>query len=323
MRPDTLTRPLLCAALILASGLAGAQAWPVKPVKLLTAGSGGGNDATARVLAQGLAGPLGQQVIVENRPSASSLVGTQAVAKSAPDGYTLLASSTTFLSAPAVVRDPGYDPIKDFAPITLTCRVPMVLDVSPNLHARSIKEFIALAKARPGEITYAASGVGSTGHIAGELFARQAGIKMLAIQYKGNAQSIVEVIGGQIAMMFDQVGTSAPYVRAGKLRALGVTSKKRSPLFPDVPTIDEAGLPGYEDYTINELLAPAGTPKEILVRLQTEVAKIVALPELHKRFLDQGIELIASPSPDDFANYVKAEVARYAKLAKDANIKAE
>jgi tripartite-type tricarboxylate transporter receptor subunit TctC len=199
----------------------------------------------------------------------------------------------------------------------------MVLDVSPNLPARSIKEFIALAKARPGEITYAASGVGSTGHIAGELFARQAGIKMLAIQYKGNAQSIVEVIGGQVAMMFDQVGTSAPYIRAGKLRPLGITSKKRSQLFPELPTIDEAGLPGYEDYTVNVLLAPTGTPKEILMRLHAEVAKIAGAPDLHKRFLDQGIELIASPSPDDFAAYVKAEVARYAKLAKDAGIKAD
>ena len=317
--PASLALALCCSGAFAQSGN-----YPARVIKFIVPVAAGGTvDIVARAVAQRLTESLGQQVIVENRPSASSLVGTQAVAKSAPDGYTLLASSTTFLSAPAVVRDPGYDPIKDFAPITLTCRVPMVLDVSPNLHARSIKEFIALAKARPGEITYAASGVGSTGHIAGELFARQAGIKMLPIQYKGNAQSIVEVIGGQVAMMFDQVGTSAPYVRAGKLRALGVTSKKRSPLFPDVPTIDEAGLPGYEDYTINELLAPAGTPKEILVRLQTEVAKIVALPELHKRFLEQGIELIASPSPDDFANYVKAEVARYAKLAKDANIKAE
>jgi tripartite-type tricarboxylate transporter receptor subunit TctC len=266
---------------------------------------------------------LGHQVIVENRPSASSLVGTQVVAKSPPDGYTLLATSTTFLSAPAVVKDPGYDPVKDFTPITLTCRVPMVLDVSPNLPVRSIKEFIALAKARPGEITYAASGVGSTGHIAGELFARQAGIKMLPIQYKGNAQSIVEVIGGQVAMMFDQVGTSAPYIRAGKLRPLGITSKRRSQLFPDLPTIDESGLPGYEDYTINVLLAPAGTSKEILARLNSEVTKIAGTPDLHKRFLDQGIELIASPSPDDFAAYVRSEVARYAKLAKDAGIKAD
>ena len=322
------TIPYAAAALVgaamSASALGQTAGYPNRGVKFIVPVAAGGTvDIVARTLAQRLTDALGHQVIVENRPSASSLVGTQVVAKSPPDGYTLLATSTTFLSAPAVVKDPGYDPVKDFAPITLTCRVPMVLDVSPNLPVRSIKEFIALAKARPGEITYAASGVGSTGHIAGELFARQAGIKMLPIQYKGNAQSIVEVIGGQVAMMFDQVGTSAPYIRAGKLRPLGITSKKRSQLFPDLPTIDESGLPGYEDYTVNVLLAPAGTSKEILARLHAEVTKIAGAPELHKRFLDQGIELIASPSPDDFAAYVKSEVARYAKLAKDAGIKAD
>lgn len=314
----------LVAAAMSATALGQTAGYPNRVVKFIVPVAAGGTvDIVARTLAQRLTDALGHQVIVENRPSASSLVGTQVVAKSPPDGYTLLATSTTFLSAPAVVKDPGYDPVKDFAPITLTCRVPMVLDVSPNLPVRSIKEFIALAKARPGEITYAASGVGSTGHIAGELFARQAGIKMLPIQYKGNAQSIVEVIGGQVAMMFDQVGTSAPYIRAGKLRPLGITSKRRSQLFPDLPTIDESGLPGYEDYTINVLLAPAGTSKEILARLNSEVTKIAGTPDLHKRFLDQGIELIASPSPDDFAAYVKSEVARYAKLAKDAGIKAD
>jgi len=314
----------LVAAAMSATALGQTAGYPNRVVKFIVPVAAGGTvDIVARTLAQRLTDALGHQVIVENRPSASSLVGTQVVAKSPPDGYTLLATSTTFLSAPAVVKDPGYDPVKDFAPITLTCRVPMVLDVSPNLPVRSIKEFIALAKARPGEITYAASGVGSTGHIAGELFARQAGLKMLPIQYKGNAQSIVEVIGGQVAMMFDQVGTSAPYIRAGKLRPLGITSKRRSQLFPDLPTIDESGLPGYEDYTINVLLAPAGTSKEILARLNSEVTKIAGTPDLHKRFLDQGIELIAGPSPDDFAAYVKSEVARYAKLAKDAGIKAD
>ena len=324
MKTMTCAASAMISAAVSAGALGQAGNYPNHVVKFIVPVAAGGTvDIVARTLAQRMTESIGQQVIVENRPSASSLVGTQVVAKSPPDGYTLLATSTTFLSAPAVIREPGYDPIKDFAPISLTCRVPMVLDVSPNLPARSIREFIALAKARPGEITYAASGVGSTGHIAGELFARQAGIKMLAIQYKGNAQSIVEVIGGQVAMMFDQVGTSAPYIRAGKLRPLGITSKKRSQLFPDLPTIDESGLPGYEDYTVNVLLAPSGTPKDILARLNAEVTKIAGTPDLHKRFLDQGIELIASPSPDEFAAYVRAEVARYAKLAKDASIKAE
>ncbi len=320
-------KTIIAGAAIVAALTADAFAqgtYPNRTVRFVVPVAAGGTvDIIARNLAQRLTESLGQQFIVENRPSASSLVGTQLVAKSAPDGYMLLATSTTFLSAPAVVRDPGYDPVRDFSGISLTCRVPMVLEVNPNLPARSIPEFIALAKKRPGEITYAASGVGSTGHIAGELFARQAGIKLLAIQYKGNAQSIVEVIGGQVAMMFDQVGTSVNYVRAGKLRALGVTSRKRSPLFPDLQTIDEGGLTGYEDYTVNVLLAPAGTPREILARLHAEVAKVAAAPDLHKRFLDQGIELVASASPEDFAAYVKSEVARYAKLARDAGIKAD
>src|SRR5258706_3661204 len=209
---------LTYAGLLAAGAFAHSGSYPNRVVKFVVPVAAGGTvDIVARTLAQRMTESMGQQVIVENRPSASSLVGTQVVAKAPPDGYTLLATSTTFLSAPAVVRDPAYDPLRDFAPISLTCRVPMRLHASPHLPARSIREFIALAKARPGEITYAASAVGSTGHIAGELFSRQAGIKMLAIQYKGNAQSIVEVIGGQVAMMFDQVGTSAPYIRAGKL----------------------------------------------------------------------------------------------------------
>lgn len=323
------TAGLVVTAALAAMGSAGALGqsaggYPTRLVRIVVPVAAGGTvDIIARTLAQRLTESLGQQVIVENRPSASSLVGTQWVAKSAPDGYTLLETSTTFLSAPAIVPQPGYDPVKDFAGVSLTCRVPMVLEVNPNLPVRSVKELIALAKTRPGAITYAASGVGSTGHIAAEIFSRQAGIKMLGVQYKGNSQSIIEVIGGQVMVMFDQVGTSAAYIKAGKLRPLGITTRTRTSLFPDLPTIAEAGLPGYEDFTINGLLAPAGTPREILARLHGEVAKIAGSPELHKRFLDQGIELVASSSPDDFTAYIKAEVARYAKLARESGIKVE
>ena len=323
------TAGLVVTAALAAMGSANALAqtagsYPARLIRFIVPVAPGGTvDIVARTLAQRFSESMGQQVIVENRPSASSLVGTQFVAKAAPDGYTVLATSTTFLSAPAIVPEPGYDPIRDFAAISLTCRVPMVLEVNPNLPVRSIKELIALAKSRPGELTYAAAGVGSTGHIAAEILSRQAGIKMLGIQYKGNSQSIVEVIGGQVMVMFDQVGTSAPYIKAGKLRALAVTTRTRAPIFPDVPTIDEAGLPGYEDFTINALVAPAGTPREILARLNAEMAKAAAAPDLRKRFLDQGIELVASATPDEFAAYIKAEVARYAKLARESGIKAE
>jgi len=191
------------------------------------------------------------------------------------------------------------------------------------LPVRSVKELIALAKARPGQISYASSGLGSTGHMAAELLNRQAGVKMLHVPYKGNAQSIIDVIGGQVMMMFDQVSTSINYIRAGKLRALAVTSLTRSPLLPRVPTVDESGARGYEDITFNGLMAPAGTPREILRRLDEEVAKAVRVPQLHQRFIEQGVELAASPSPEDFAAYVKAEFEKKAKLAREAGIRME
>jgi tripartite-type tricarboxylate transporter receptor subunit TctC len=293
-------------------------------VRIVVPFAAGGNvDLVARALAQRLTETLGQQILVDNRPGASGLVGTHLVAKSAPDGYTLLAMANTFAVVPSLMSKPGYDPLKDFAAISLTCRVPQVLVVNPALPVRSVKELIALAKARPGEISYASAGTGGTGHMAAELFNRHAGLKMLHVPYKGNAQAIVDVISGQVTMMFDQVSTAAPHVNAGKLRALAVTSLKRSPLFPKIPTIDESGMRGFEDITFNGLVAPAGTPREVLVRLNAEVAKAVRFAELHKRFLERGVELAASASPEDFAAYIKAEFVKKAKLAREAGIKVE
>lgn len=311
---------LLCAALA-----AQAQApWPNRPIRMLVPVAPGGNvDIIARAIADPLSKALGQAVTVENRPSAASLVGTQMVAKAPPDGYTLLAHSNTFVSAPAITVNPGYDPVKDFAAITLTCRIAMVLVVNPGSPAQSVNDLIALAKAKPGELAYASSGNGSTGHIAAELFSRAAGIKMLHVAYKGNAQSVVDVMAGQVPMMFDQVSTSAQYIQSGKLRPLAVTTITRAAILPNVPTLDEAGLKGFNDSTWNGLLAPAGTPPEIVARLRTEVAKILKTPELVKRFGDRGIDLASSNSPEEFAAYVREETARYVKLAHDANIKAD
>ncbi len=319
---------ILAAALtILGTAAAPAQttgAYPSRAVRIVVPFAAGGNvDLVARALAQRLTETLGQQILVDNRPGASGLVGTHLVAKSAPDGYTLLAMANTFAVVPSLMSKPGYDPLKDFAAISLTCRVPQVLVVNPALPVRSVKELIALAKARPGEISYASAGTGGTGHMAAELFNRHAGLKMLHVPYKGNAQAIVDVISGQVTMMFDQVSTAAPHVNAGKLRALAVTSLKRSPLFPKIPTIDESGMRGFEDITFNGLVAPAGTPREVLVRLNAEVAKAVRFAELHKRFLERGVELAASASPEDFAAYIKAEFVKKAKLAREAGIKVE
>jgi len=314
----------LAFAALHASAQPSAQQYPMKPVRIIVPVAAAGNvDIVARTFAQRFSESFGHQVIVDNRPGASSLVGTQMVAKSPPDGYTLLAMANTFASAPGIVTNPGYDPVKDFVGVTQTCRIPMVLVVNPNLPVHSVKELIALAKKQPGELSYATSGSGSTGHIAAEMFSRQAGVKMLHVPYKGNSQSLIDLIGGQVMVMFDQISTSTPHIRANKIRPLAVTTRTRAPIFPNLPTVDEAGLRGFEDVTFNGLMAPAGTPAAILNRLHAEVVKGVKLPEVRKRFDDQGIELVASATPEAFTAYIKAEVEKYAKLAKEAGIKAD
>ena len=298
--------------------------WPSRPIKLIVPVAAGGTvDIVARMLAQELSKGLGQSVVVENRPSSASLVGTQLVAKAAPDGYTLLAHSSTFFTAPLISTNAGYDPVRDFTPITLTCKAPMVLVTGPGLKVNRLDELVQQAKANPGGVSVASSGNGSTGHIASEVFASRAGLRMLNVFYKGNAQAVVDVLSGQTQLMFDQFSTSIAQVRSGKLRALAVTSLNRSPLFPDVPTIAESGYPGYEDVTLNMLLAPAGTPPQIVNRLHAEVVKAYAQPELIAKFAERGIDLAASPSPEAFGQLVRGEVARLSKLSKEAGIKAE
>lgn len=320
--------PVLLTATLAAFGLmataATAQNFPSKQVRIIVPLAPGGNlDIVARAVAAPMGESLGQQVIVENRPGASSLVGTQFVAKAPADGYTLLAIANTFATVPSLMRNPGYDALRDFVGVSLTCLVPQVLVVTRTMPVRSVKDLIALGRTSPGQLAYGTSGAGSTGHIAAELLAMQAGIKMLHIPYKGNSAAIIDVIAGNVQLMFDQVSTSKPYVDAGRLRALGVTSLKRSPLFPEVPTIDESGLKGYEEITFNGLIAPAGTPRDALTRLHAEVSRATRLPELRKRYIERGIELTASASPDEFTVYIKAEFDKKAKLAREAGIRIE
>jgi tripartite-type tricarboxylate transporter receptor subunit TctC len=299
-----------------------AQGFPSKPVRIVVPFAPGGNvDLVVRGIAPRLSEVLGQQVIADNRPGSSGLLGTHIVAKAPPDGHTLLAMANTFAVVPSIISNPGYDPVRDFAGVSQTCLVPQVLVVNRSLPVRSLKELVALARSRPGEMSYASAGVGGTGHMAAELFNRHAGLKMLHVPYKGNAQAIVDVISGQVTMMFDQVSTSAPHIRAGKLKPLAVTSLKRSPLFPELPTIDESGVRGFEDITFNGLVAPAGTPREVLVRLNAAVAKAVEAPQPRGRFLELGVELTASASPEAFMEYIRAEFVKKAKLAREAGIK--
>jgi tripartite-type tricarboxylate transporter receptor subunit TctC len=313
----------LLLAFLCACGFAHAQ-YPAKPIRIIVPVAAGGNqEITIRAVAEEMAKSLGQPLLIEAKPSASALVGTQYVARSAPDGYTLLSVSTTFSRAATLLHEAGYDPVRGFAAVSLVSRIPQVLVVNPALPVYNVAELIALAKAKPAQLSYASSGIGSTGHIAAELFSREAGVRMLHVPYKGNAQSLADLLGGQVQLMFDQMSTSLAHIKAGRLRPLGVTSRMRSPLLAEVPTIAEQGLPDFEDVTWTALMAPAGTPREIRERLRAAVATAVATPELRSRFLERAIELQASPSLEEFGAFVRDEITAFARLSREANLKAE
>lgn len=310
-------------AALLAAGAAFAQ-YPTKPVRLIVPLVPGGNqDIVARAVAEELGKGLGQQVIVENRPGQSAILGTQFVKSAPADGYTLLSVAVTFARVPAVVKAAGYDPAADFAGVSLVCRIPQVLVVNASHPAKNVQDIVALAKAKPGEVSFGSSGNGSTGHVAAEMFMRMTGTKLLHITYKGNAQALVDVMGGQVVMMFDQVSTSAAHVKGGKLRALGVSTKNRSAVLPDVPTLHEQGLTDFEDVTWNGIVAPRGTPADVLARLNGEVNRVMANDEFRRKYLERGIEMIASRSPQEFSGYVKSEAESFAQLVRDAGIKIE
>jgi len=301
-----------------------AQGFPTKPIRIVVPVAAGGNlDLVTRTLAQKLTEQLGQQVIVENRPGVSGIAGTEFVAKAAPDGYTYLSIASTFASTAAVLPNVPYDPVKDFSGVSLTAWLPQILVVNPFVPVRSVKELIALARQRPNELTYGTAGNGATAHIATELFNFQAGIKMTHVPYKGNAPALIDVVGGQISLMFDTISTSIQFVKNGKLRALGVTSPKRSPIFPDLPTISEAALPGYEAALFNAILAPSGTPRDILARMHAEIAKALQQPDIRSRFLQQGVELQASESADQCTSFIKAETEKFIRIVKQTGIRAE
>ncbi|HTU02733.1 MAG TPA: tripartite tricarboxylate transporter substrate binding protein [Candidatus Sulfotelmatobacter sp.] len=315
---------LIITAATLAAGSAAAQNFPRKMITLIVPQAAGGNlDLVARGLAQALTASLGQQVIVDNRPSSSSLVGTQLVARSAPDGYTLLVMASTFAVVPAILPNAGYNPLKDFVGVSQTCWLPLILVVHPSVPVKSVPELIAYAKAHPGKLNVANSGTGGTGHIAWELFNQHAGpFNVVQIPYKGSAPALIDVLGGQADLTFDTFSTSIQHVKAGKLRALALAGPKRSPIFPDLPTVAEF-LPGYDAAIFNGIVAPTGTPKDVLLKLNREIAKAVQQPDLRKKFADQGVELTASESPEQFTEFLHKAVDRFTKLVHDANIKAE
>lgn len=301
-----------------------AQSYPTKPIRLLVPyAAGGATDIMARVVAQKLSENLGQQMVVENRPGAGGNIAADAVAKAAPDGYTLFFGSTgPLVINPSLYAKLSFEPVKDFAPIGLVGDMPLFLVVPVSQPVHSIKDLIALAKAKPGQLNYASSGVGGTTHLAMELFKTTAGVDILHIPYKGTAAGVADMLAGNIQVMFDVMATSGPHVKTGKLRFIGVTTTKRSAFAPDVPTIADAGFPGFEATFWTGFLAPAGTPREIINKLSAELAKVIALPELRERFATLGMEPRTS-NPEQFAAFIRSETVKWAKVVRDSGAKAD
>jgi tripartite-type tricarboxylate transporter receptor subunit TctC len=293
------------------------QTYPVKPVRIISPYSPGGlGDLVPRAVAAGLTETLGQQVIVDNRPGASQIIGMQAAARSSPDGYTLIFGSVTSLAInPSVHKNLPYDPVKDFAPVALCVTTPLYLVVHPSIPAKSVKELLALANAQPGKLTYASGGDGSSNHLAGELFKSLARIDLLHVPYKGAGPAMVDVMAGHVALMFGAAGLTE--AKAGKVRVLGVTSAKRSATAPELPTLSEAGVPGYEATIWFGLLAPAGTPTAIVTRLSQDIAKVL----MQARVRDQFSTLDVTPStPDAFAALIRHEIPKWRKVIDGARI---
>ena len=316
-------RAALMLWLAIAAAAATAQNWPVKPVRLIVPLAAGGNlDIVTRAMAQKLTEVLGQQVIVENRPGVNSVVGTEYVAKAPADGYTFLMMASTFLTTPLLSRNTPYDPLRDFTGVTLLAWLPQLMVVHPSLPAKSVKEFIALAKTRPGEINYASAGTSSVGDLATELFNRRAGIRTNAIPYKGNALALIDTVGGQVQVFFGAIGPMLPYVHTNRLRALGLSSLKRSPLLPEVPAISET-LPGYEAGLFIGMVAPAAAPRDIVARMHGEIVKIMQAPAMKSRLAELGDETALSSSPEQFTAFLKTESATWERIIKEAGIKVE
>ncbi|HKC53987.1 MAG TPA: tripartite tricarboxylate transporter substrate binding protein [Burkholderiales bacterium] len=304
------------------SGNASSQSWPSKPLRYIVPFPPGAfNDTLARTLAAELPKTLGQPVIVENRPGGNTLIGTEAAAKSPADGYTLFGAALPFAVVQSLYKT-SFDVTKDFAPITLAGVTPNLLVANPSVPFSDVKGMIAYAKANPGKLNYASTGNGSSNHLSFELFKSMTGTLVTHIPYKGSAPAVTDLIAGQVQVMFDNTPNVLPHVRAGRLKAIAVSSKTRTSLAPEIPTVDESGVPGYDVGVWFGVLTVAGTPREIVQRLNTDMVKILASPEIRERFGNTGVEVVAG-TPEQFSTFLKSEVARWAKVVQDANIKAD
>ncbi len=299
-----------------------AQSWPSRPIRFIVPfPPGGGTDVNARIMAPRLTTALGQQVVVENRPGAGGMLGAELVAKSAPDGYNMVIATIGPIAInPSLYSKMTYDPAKELAPVSITGEVPNGLVVHPTLPAKSLKELIALAKQRPRELNYGSSGPGAGDHLAGEMLNVMAGIRMTHVPYKGGPPAMVDLMSGNIQLIFATLATSMPYIRAGRVRTLAVASAQRFALLPDVPTVAEAGVPGFAINNWAGVFVAGGTPRPIIERLNSEIVKALAPPDVRQKLLEMGL-VAGTNTPEQFTSYIQAETVRWARVVKDAGIK--
>jgi tripartite-type tricarboxylate transporter receptor subunit TctC len=313
------SRVLAVAFLAFVTGAAVAQGYPAKPIRIIV---GPGPDVLARIIGQKLTDAWGQQVLVEQRPGAGGIIAAESVAKSVPDGYTLLLSTGTYTTIPSLYSKVPYDFVKDLQPVTLLATLPFLLVAHPSLPAKNVQELVQLARARPGKLNYASSGNGTTAHLAGEMLKSMAKINIVHVPYKGTVPGVTDLVAGQVHVMFAIIQSSLPYVKAGRLRALGVSSAKRSSSAPEVPTIAESGVPGYEFISWNGIHAPAAVNKAVTGKLSAELLKTITLPDVKERMFGLGME-VAGGTPDSFGTLVKSDIAKWAKVIREAGIKVE
>jgi tripartite-type tricarboxylate transporter receptor subunit TctC len=322
-RPVRLTGAFtLAAACLCASGMSYAQAWPAKPVRMIVPIAGGGStDAISRLVGTKLGEIWGHPVLVENRPGGSTMIGAEVVARATPDGYTILMATSAFPANFSLFRKVPYK-LSDFAPVSNVAESPNVLAVHPSVPAKSVNELIALLRSRPGQINYGSGGVGGSTHLAAELFKLLAKVDVVHIPYKGGGPAVTDLLGGQISMIFGNLPAVLPHVNTGRINVLAIASARRSPTLPNLPTMDEAGVRGFEASTWAGLLMPAGTPQPIITKLYADLQKIYAQPDMKERMATGGFEAIGN-SPKEFAAYIDLEVARWEKVIRAAGIKAE
>ena len=310
-----------CWALLLLAGSGAAQTYPTKPIRIIVPyAPGGSTDVLFRIFAPRLSEVLGQQALIDNRPGAASTIGLDIVAKSPPDGYTIGVANIAYGANPSIYKKMPFDSEKDLAPVGLVSIVPMVLSVHPSIPAKSVKEYVALAKSQPGSLAYGSAGNGSANHLATARFAHMAGINLQHVPYKGGGPAVVAIVGGEVSTLFATIPSAIHHFKSGRLRALGVSSSKRNAALPELPTVAEAGVPGYEAIEWQGIMVPAGTPRDVILKLNQAFIRIVGMPDVRERVAALGSDLVTS-TPEEFDAFVKRELAVWSKVVKDVGIK--